>query len=462
MPVPNVLAVDWEKEETQQAFKEYTQAYIRGRSEPYALQQPQSSWRTIHKPVSDPLVKYHLEQKYWIGVSASWYPFNFILDFDKPKDQVVDKVHERLRLSSGQYLLMTSPSYKATGNVHLALRLEYREQPTTHKLGYNTLRDLVGDLCEVYPQRRRKFRLPFGRDQFIISPSQQVLDQMDWIKSFYWLNKLDPLPLESLQGQEPLALDVPPLAIDNPRNWPTAHQSLELYEHGLQGPHSRHQGQWAVALLLFRRNWLPHEAISELKRWIRTRHNGFSEEVNQGKWREIDAEIERQVRWIWGNCERFPDATHNLQGFVTKEDLEWIVRIFPGDVVNQKRLFNLVCYYRPRAHHGFVFIPQRVWCGEIANNRTYKDFITALEQRRLLQSIKAYRHVPNHPEFSYSRKFKLNLPPVRSEPLLHDGRNLQDYYEAMFSLSKSKRELAQFTGVARQRFYDANLRHINI
>jgi hypothetical protein len=436
-------------------IKRYRQLFARDARGPYAIQHPGQDWKTRHKPVSDPLLKAHLNQQYWVAVKAAWYPFAYCIDFDAPSPGEIERVIEAFNLATGQYLLMTSPSYVRDLSCHLMTRLELRGRIPTHRLGYEALWNMVGRTCEVYPQLRRKFRLPLGRDQRLIAEDGRVLDSMNWWEAMYWIEKLDPVPIENLRFQMELPFPSPVSNEDNPRTWAKSADARELYEHGLQAQETRHASTWILAVSLWRANWLPQDAMRVLKQWIRKKHNGFSKTALKGNWRAIDEEIARQVQWIWTHFRPYPDTPHNLDGYVTLEDLKFIAEVYPCDVVNQKRLFALACYMRPRARHDFVYVPARVWREEIAHKDTYHAFRQDLEAKGLLESIMSYRHVEGVPDMSYSRRFRLHLPNTSDEPLQTDNRNEHDYYQAVLQATGSVRDAVALTGVSKQRFYDA-------
>ena len=437
-------------------LKEYRDTFARDPTGPYAIQWPGRVWKTKYKGVSDPLLKAHLNEIYWVAVKASWYPPFAFLDFDAPAIGLIERAVERLHMGRGHYLLMTSPSYFDDKSCHLVLQAEYKGKRATQRLIREALSNMVGSMCEVYPQLRRKFRLPLGRGQRLIGKNGEVLDTMPWWEAMYWMEKIDPLPIENMTFQLELPFASPVKSEDKPRNWAKSGQAKELYEHGLQAPGTRHESQWIIAVSLWRSNWLPEDAIATIKKWIRKQHNGMSKTATAGRWRVIDEEICRQVQWIWTHFRPYPDTPHNLEGYVTKEDLRFIADVYPCDVVNQKRLFALVCYMRPRAHHDYVYVPYHVWQEQVANDRTYHAFRQDLEAKGLLESVMSYRHVENVPEASYSRKFRLKLPSSDKQPIQYEGRNEHDYYQALqLVLGPSVRTIVDFTGVSKERIYEA-------
>jgi hypothetical protein len=427
------------------AEKLFAQNFIRDFSAPYAIQQPtgyRRNWRTKHKPLSDPLIRAHLNGDYWLGTKAAWYPVFHNLDIDHPDSERTQRIFDRLDqhgIGESQRAIMTTPSYKQHGNFRIYLRLEYKERQATWRLGNEALTRAFADLAEIYPQRQRKDRLPCGRRQDLISEQTgQVLSDLTWEQELHFLLKLDPTPIENLPRQQ--TLFEPELeAADNPRTWTPRGNVADLIREGLQQHGTRTEAQYELLNFLWRSNWQPADAIAFAKRWLRAKSNGFSTTVAQGDWHEISRHLEVQAGWLWARPV-LPDTPHSLQGALTRADLELAARVFHGDVVRQKQLVALCAYYRPRSRHEFVFVPAWVWREEIASVRTYQSFVADLEQRGLLQSNRHYR-VGEH-----SRRFKLNLPATSEPPLQRDSRHTTNFYDAL-DLAYSRREIAALTGI---------------
>jgi hypothetical protein len=421
---------------------------------PYAIQRPGREWRTRYKPVSDPLIAAHLRGEYWLATRAQHYAKYSWLDVDAPGPGAVERILERLDAGGGQYLIFTSPSWARTRNVHIALRATYRGRWPQAEMAQRALRTALADACEVYPQVRRKFRAPLGRDQHLLDKNFIPL-QMPWWEAMEWFDRMDEFPLDDL----PHAAAAPPVVSaakneDDPRGWRPSAAVAELLENGLTGPGTRHRALWDIAVWLYRNNVRPErtEAQKFLRRWLKAKHNGFSKDVNAGRWRALDDEIERIVTWIWTNFRPYPDAPHNEGRAVTRADMEWIAQLFPGDVVNQKRLTNLVSYYRPRQRHEWVWIPRDVW-RDGTGKPNVAAFRQTLEAKGVLESIHDYRHHPDHKDANYAKRFKLRLPATNEEPVMRDERHVADYYQVARILFKSVREMTAFFGVSHQRFY---------
>ncbi len=433
--------------------KDFARSFIRDFSSPYAIQQAEgrrTDWRTKYKPISDPLIHAHLEQQYWLGTKAPWYPVFFNLDIDKPEQKTLEKIYNKLEafgISETQRALMTTPSHQKSGNFRIYLKLEYNDRLPTWKLGYEALDNAFGDLCEIYPQKRRKDRLPCGRSQDLIV-DDVVLSNLSWQEELHHLLKLDPVPIEQLPRQQILAFPEEKNA-EQPKAWTPRGEVAQLRNEGLQAHSTRHEAQFCILSDLWRSNFQPQDAAFRVKTWIRHHHNGFSKDAAAGRWKAINAEIDRQVKCIWARPQTLlPDTPHSLNSAITKPDLQFAAELFKGDAVRQKQLINLISYMRPRRRHEWIFIPAWVWREEVASKDTYKKLIAELESKGLLESINSYR--AGH----YSRRFKLKLPATSEETLTFDERNITDFYEALWQAYGSVTDIAEVTGLNRMTIWN--------
>ena len=261
-------------------FTDYKTSCVRDFVGPYATQQPGKRWSTRYRAVSDSLIRAHLDGKYWVATKAPWYPRFAYVDLDHPDETALERVVGALGLSEGEYCVCTSPSFQETGNVHLMFAPRYRGQPATKKLMQTILQPRVEQAGgELYPQTRRKFRLPFGRDQYLLGRVDGVLCEplpYSWREALYWVFKLDPLALEHLPHQLELNLSC---AADH---WAKRKDAETLLDHGLLSPGTRHDACLTLAIYFFRLNWDISDTRAKIKRWMKTDDNGFSKEVNRG------------------------------------------------------------------------------------------------------------------------------------------------------------------------------------
>jgi hypothetical protein len=434
--------------------KDFARSFIRDYSSPYAVQQPEgrrTDWRTKYQPISDPLIHAHLDQQYWLGTKAPWYPVFFNLDIDKPEPKTLEKIYNKLQafgISESQRALMTSPSHREYGNFRIYLKLEYNDRLPTWQLGNAALNNAFGDICEVYPQKRRKDRLPCGRNQDLITEDGRILNNLSWQEELHYLLKIDPTPIESLPRQRLLEFPEESNA-EQPKAWTPRGEVAQLRNDGLQAHSTRHEAQFCILNDLWRSNFQPGDAAFRVKKWIRHHHNGFSKDAAAGRWQSINAEIDRQVKYIWARPQTLlPDTPHSLNLALTKSDLQFAAELFKGDAVRQKQLINLISYVRPRRRHEWIFVPSWVWREEVASKDTYKKLIAELESKGILEVNNSYRVA------HYSRRFKLKLPETDQQPLCFDERNITEFYDALWQAYGSTREIAEATGLNRMTIWN--------
>jgi len=434
------------------AYRDYITHFVHEFLGPYGIQKPGRAWNTQDKSLPDGVIKGHLEKIHWVGVRASWYPPWGYIDLDSVNERegLLERVTDRLKLDSNQYLVCTSPSWKESGNLHVILAPRMNGKPPTKKRLYHTLeRVLKGLAVEVYPQENRIFRLPFGRDQFIYDPKDGVpLVYYSWQEALDFAKQLDDFPLEALPIQMELPLIYRPKSMER---WARRGEAEELLSQGLQGPSTRHDACLLLAIYLYRSNLDPGQAVGLLRNWIREKHNGQSKEICRGNVALVDREIDDLVRWTYskyGCLSIYPDSTHNMHGWVTGSDIKMIADMFPGDIVNQKRLFRLMLYYRPRQSHDWTFIPKRQW-EQVAHPRSYKDFEALLVQRGFLEIQHSYL------AGGYPKRFRLHVGNINHEAMLEeDGRAIQEYPTACLKLFNSKQAIKEALGISRKTAYN--------
>jgi hypothetical protein len=275
-----------------------------------------------------------------------------------------------------------------------------------------------------------------------------VLSNLTWQEELHHLLKLDPVPIEQLPRQRLLEFPEESNA-EQPKAWTPRGEVAQLRNEGLQAHSTRHEAQFCILNDLWRSNFQPGDAAFCVKKWIRNHHNGFSKDAAAGRWKAINDEIDRQVKWIWARPQTLlPDTPHSLNLALTKSDLDFAAEIFKGDAVKQKQLINLISYVRPRQRHQWIFIPRHVWSDNVASKDTYKKFIAEIEGKGLLESINSYR--VGH----YSKRFKLKLPKTNEQPISIDGRNITDFYDALWQAYGSTREIAEATGLNRMTIWN--------
>ena len=300
---------------------------------------------------------------------------------------------------------------------------------------------------EAFPDGMRKLRLPFGFKQFLIDPESGSPLTYTWQENLYWLNRLDPVDLERFpyqghHGKDPGAETV--LA-------PLSGSGEVLWEQGLQGNGTRHAATGQLARFLYFRNHDIDTAKAEIKGWIRTKHNGHSQEVAKGNWRLVDNEIDRWVESTYAYFEGrgiYPTSIHNLLGWMTRSDVDLILEKFPGDWINQKRFCRLLQHYRARTGGERRWIPmhRKIW-GSLIGSR-YVEFQKALEGKGL-EINNSYK------TGAFSKRIFMRLPLATPAQMICDreGRAENNWRNILLFVFGNVTEAAQASRINGRRFY---------
>jgi len=406
-----------------ESFTDYKTIFIQ-RLPRYAIKS-RKTWTSKNKALSDTPIKAHLAGKYAVGVLGKWYPEYCILDIDSKSAAIVKEIREKLNLNENNSMLFSSES---PNSYHLLIKPEYHKKPPT----LNLLKSVFEMFCrshgiEVYPQRNKVIRLPFGAHQIPLDYEYAQLDS--WQDYLYWFEKLDQFDLSSVKNHQMIlnfeSLDkrasILPVVIGDAQT---------LLDYGLQVPSSRHDSQFKVLYYLWRRN-IPQETAEELVlSWITKKHNGFSTDIISHP-RQVEKEIERQASFIYNKyqiSQIYPDSTHNFfNGYITEPDLQDIVEATRASLPRMKFLFNLVKYSYPRRHRKLISI-HRDKLVQWASWKTYLKYLDEFESKGLLKRRSAYQ-----PSL-FAKNLKMNWRYRSSnEAVLYEGRSV-DSFDQMIRL----------------------------
>jgi len=451
---------------------------------PVAVQRPGwRGWKTYaDRRPEPPHVWAHLRGALWAGGRGRQYVTFVVFDFDAPPgglDAALRQVEAQLGLVPPRNCLpVTSPSWDKDRSFHLFVPVLYKNRCPTLSLARRILEQasrLVG--AELYPHERRIFRYPFGRGQHPIVAGVPY-SKADWREALAWLVELEPVELSNhphlprpaapLYGPEPPDGETPRLTL---RGWCRLESVRELYLFGIPEGMTRNEAQFWLFVYFYRQNLPVEAAVRAVQSWIRGHHNGRSrsvlEAIRTGDWRVVDRHIERQGRYVYEHYFRrvlearrpadYPDALQWLEGWVAKEDLAFIARVYPGEIVNQRRLFELIAYMRPRMElgHDWVYVPYWRW-EQFApgdDHRAYLAFRADLEARGILEAVHEYRHDPDAPRLSYPKRFRMPGLARPATPLSEDGRPITDFVQAVVRAFGGKRAAAEALGLPARTAY---------
>lgn len=445
-----------------EGYHQYVDTFTRaGLSGKYAIQKPGSRWVSRNLKPSHLNFIDHLAQLYWIALCSPWYVSASNIDADNISDihELYEAVEEIMGFTASQYLVMTSPSYDNSASdhngIHILFKSRFHDLPPTASLFQNVLGSRIRNAgWELYPNGEAKFRLPFGLRQRPINKDGTIRD-ITWLECLEAFQRLIPVDLSHAryfqqENQFELFSDRQLPAFQSPQG-----KAADLWHGGLIYPNSRYEAMGILARDCYFRNIHKTLAAASIKRWIKYKHNGFSEAVNKGNLQRINRDIED---WIDGTYKHFskvktlPHSTHNGEGWLTYADIDFIINVFPGSYINQKRLSKLILYYRPRQFNGgLVSIHSDRWraCVSASNEQAFKSDLVS---RGLLEIRPSY--LPG----MYSRKYKLNgLPSASREDMIKNGeRAVHDYKKALKIKFGSVRNVIEASGISKRSLYKEN------
>ena len=390
-------------------------------------------WRTQKKALSDIPIKAHLNGRYAVAILGKWYPEFAILDIDSRTRSEVDEIRETLELNELNSMLVKSES---EDSYHIIFSPEYHGKPPT----LNLLKDSFMEFCrlkriEIYPQKQRPIRLPFGPHQPLLDMGYERLDS--WKEKLYWFQKLNPFDLSSVKYHQ-LTFDFEPGPgkLILPTN--IFQEAEDLLFHGLQFPSSRHDSQSMILFYLWKQNVPVENAIETVWDWINNKNNGFSKDIIRFP-RYVRKDIEGQARWAWDKyqiSQVYPDSTHNLHhGYITEPDIPDIIEAAKGSKPRMKFLFNLIKFAYPRRHRKFIpYHRDRLvrW----SSTRTYQKFLNEFESQGITKRQKSY--LPG----LFAKDIKINWKFRDSrEAVIHEGRAIESFEKTIKFLFKEKPDL---------------------
>lgn len=437
-----------------ESFLNYKDAFVSNYHKPYIIQPRNGQWHTNHGYINDKVIQAHLEQKLWAGILPPYYPKWGLLDFDNPPPSSIEQAIVKLRIQQGQYLLCTSPSYNIDGSVHLLLKPEYNGIPLTIN-NYRRIMDhvpgIVGGRVECFPNQGRGVRLPFGASQYLIEEDIPIYN-LSWEEELYWYNKIEPVDLTIIHEYDLDKRFLKPVpSFDSEPTTSGKTLGAFYFKEGIQEFRTRHDATMHVVIWLFHQNYSPENAEIIVREWIETKHNDLSRTINKGNWAEVYRDNQDIINWVYDKFEAkqiYPDAVHNDYHAVYKCDIDFIAKTFPGEISNQKKMFRLISFFRPRMKYEWVYCPQHEWI-KIAGTNQYKEFQNELIRRGILETDNSYWVK------YYSKKFRLHLPDRTKSWLIEsDGRTITDYREAVMVVYKTPREAIAALKIPKQTVYE--------
>lgn len=390
----------------------------------YATKHLVGHWLTKNKTLSDKCIEAHLRGDYSTAVLGKYYPPYGIIDIDCRGYPKALELRSMLKLNSDNSMLCDSES---KDSFHILFRPHYKGNPPTLSLFKAILQPqakLLG--VEVYPQQNRCIRLPFGPLQNCLDEELYHLKTAD--DKLYQFFKLDEIEIGNINPQQRLDFNSEkpaPVLLDMSK-------AEILLAFGLQEKSTRHYSQYLIlSKFYYQDNLLPDPAIEIVWNWINTMHNGYSKEILTHP-EEVYRQIKAQALCIYENNERrgnYPDFIHNNHyGYISKPDIEDIVKLCRGNLPRMRYLFNIIKYSYPRRHRYFIHIHSnklKNW----SSKRTYLKYLLEFEEMGIFKRGTKYRVQ----KFTKSIKSNWNYRDSIN-PVIFSGRALNTFKETVLMI----------------------------
>jgi len=403
-------------------FDEFRASFIQTMPR-YSVKLPGKAWRTRQFALHDSEVKKHLDGDLFVASLGRWYPEYAALDFDSVPLKTVENVRNDLALNDDNSMLLSSES---KDSYHLYLRPEYNNKPPTINLLQSVFAPYAKSKgIEIYPQRNRAFRLPFGKGQDCLDFKDRYIQ--GWEKQLYWLQKKDDFDLSTVSGHQ-LFLDFKPIDLNQEAALSRSIDVPELLRSGLPGQSTRDEVQFELVKYLWHQNLLKVDCERFIWQWLQKNHNGYSKDLLTHP-REVQKHIQHQATSYYNFMQTgaiYPDQPHkNHEGYVCKPDLLEIVKLAKGSLPRMRFIFELVKYMNPRRHRDSVPLHRDKfvsWSGA----GTYQRHLNYLESKGILKRGSGYR------VGQQSKGIKLTWPyKSDKETVLFNGRAVNTLEKAV-------------------------------
>ena len=365
-----------------------------------------------------------------IACLSRWYPEYAALDLDDVTWTAVDKIRTGLLLDDSNSMLLSSES---PDSYHIYFRPEYNGKPPTIDLLQAVLKPYAKARgIEIYPQRNRPFRLPFGKGQNCLDFQEQFVEK--WEQKLYWLAKKDSFDLSGVKNHQTSFDFKPPeqrIPSVDPAGAPV--DVAALLRDGLQGPSTRDRAQFQIIRHLWRQNVTQDDAWRFLWDWIGRKHNGHSTDYLKHP-QMVHHHIRHQVLAYYDRMRNFfvlPDHPHlTHKGYISKPDLLEIIKVAAGNLPRMKFIFELVKYMNPRKYRESVPIHSDKLI-EWSSRETYQKNLEYLDGKGIL------KRGPGYLVGEKSKGIKLEWPyQTDKDAILFEGRAVETLEKVVTMLFK--------------------------
>lgn len=397
------MPVNTQKFAEETPFSDYKAAFVQ--HEPrYAVKKQGGRWTLVKAPITDNLLRYHLNGSLVVAALAKWYPSHLLIDIDHAESfSEVEEIRAALGMTETNSLLFESQTPR---HYHILARPTYRGEPCTCKVINWAMADAAKQYgFEIYPQRVKPARLPFS------PTTTPIFDSVNrWSDLLYWFQKLDDYELKGLKLP---TVKVEPLSVGD--CW--SEMGRDFLAHGLRAPGTRNLVQRSALYCLWRDNWGPELACAKVFR-ILQEYRHLSNDMQRSPL-SVRRELHRAADHIWAHFDRskiFPDSVQQHYQYLTPQAAVQAALWSGGTLKGLRFALDLVAYLLPRASRGSVSVHRdllRKWSSKYGYVETVESFCR----------ISGAKRGQSYEVAEFAKKIK--LPPTieaTGKPVLNDNR----------------------------------------
>jgi len=373
-------------------------------------------WTSINGAISYNMIEKHLSGSMTLGSLARYYPEHAVIDIDDRPLQEAEEIQGKLKLDDKNSMLFTSESKDSW---HILFRPQYRGKPPTINLLSEAMKPAIThQAVELYPQANRYCRAPFSKVHQPIDDNRLMITKEQQFQEFQELDEynLEDIPRAQMQFDYGKFSGGPKKALYTPYQ-----EGKELLLTGLQLKHTRHDSQFKVLYYLWRKNTPIKKAEATVWKWIKTRHNGYSEEIFTNP-EKVKKEVIKQALHIWNKytaLEIYPDSTNNdYFGWITEQNFIELVKIARGKLPEIRFYYEFFKYCNARQTRVKGVSIHSDLMKQWGSNANYKKYLNNLESINLISRTTAYI-----PGLFSKRIFPQWKPADRNKKLMIDERS---------------------------------------
>lgn len=283
-------------EVTTETARRFKQTFFPAYKSPFGIRRVEHEWTIETRPgryLTDAKVKAHLEGRYWVGPTSRTFTKSITVDLDAHDEWAKRDFTERARrtidaMPDTPPLVFSTPrgGIHATWLLPEAVWSERARAFVLDQLDKSDIRPALGRV-EIFPTGRQVLRAPLGRDCFLLDNDDLIPigDRKACVEALDWMLRYD--KVERLEIPPQYRSTLTPAGIRQGRSGPNSvspwmRSMDDLLTFGLETRGTRNES--LLNLCWFFHVVHGHDSetvVHDLRGWIDTRHNGFSDDYNR-------------------------------------------------------------------------------------------------------------------------------------------------------------------------------------